>query len=242
MKKVLIVFSVLFFIASACALFLVGNNFSSDDSSQSVDFSQARYLTFGDSITHGNWLDDSYPEIVADLLGCKGYSNRGMGGSTYVFQDNRGCITDTVLSTLSSVGHYDIISVAGGGNDHDLSLPLGTIDDTTKETVYGSLNIIAQALKSRQKDSFVFFITPLMSTNERVNYKNYRRKDVANAVVEIGKKYGIPVLDAYSTSKFEIVECGMNHPDCDGTHPIQEFMNNYLGPQIAQFIRDNYRK
>jgi lysophospholipase L1-like esterase len=204
-------------------------------------FAGTRYLTFGDSITHGNWLEDSYPELVADELGSKGYSNRGMGGSTYVYQSNRGCITDTVLSTLDKVGHYDIISVGGGGNDHDLSLPLGNINDKTKETVYGSLNIIAEALKERQEDSFVFFITPLMSKNERVNYEGYRRKDVATAVVEVGKKHGIPVLDLYSTSDFENVACGMNHPDCDGTHPIQEYMNDYMAPKIVDFIRKNYK-
>ena len=204
-------------------------------------FTGTRYLAFGDSITHGNWLEDSYPELVANELGCKGYSNRGMGGSTYVYQSNRGCITDTVLSTLDKVGHYDIISVGGGGNDHDLSLPLGSINDKTKDTVYGSLNIIAEALKERQKESFVFFITPLMSKNERVNYEGYRREDVARAVIDVGKKYGIPVLDLYSTSDFENVACGMNHSDCDGTHPIQEYMNDYMAPKIADFIRKNYK-
>ena len=204
-------------------------------------FSKTRYLAFGDSITMGNWIEDPYPELVAETLGCKGYSNRGIGGSTYVFQSDRYCITDTVLSTLDKVGHYDIISVAGGGNDHSLSLSLGEISDNTKETVYGSLNIVAAALKKRQNEAFVFFITPLPSTSDGVNSVGYSRKNVADAVIAVGEKYGIPVLDLYSTSDFENVTCGMNHPDCDGTHPIQEYMNDYMAPKIVDFIRKNYK-
>lgn len=235
--------SVFCFLLIFTLLFGVLLRFSFDENTNknSDIFSETRYLTFGDSITYGNWLEDSYPELVANELGCKGYSNRGIGGSTYVYQSNRGCITDTVVSTLDKVGHYDIISVSGGGNDHDLSLPLGDISDKTKDTIYGSLNIIAEALKKRQEDSFVFFITPLMAKSERINYEGYRRKDIANAVITVGEKYGIPVLDLYSTSEFEKVECGMNHPDCDGVHPIQEFMNEYMAPKIARFIKNNYR-
>ncbi len=220
----------------SCSLFLKNLN---NSSAKPINFSQLKYLAFGDSITHGNYLENSYPKLVVEILGCKSYLNKGVGGSTYVHKDGRNCIGDDVPYYLNKIGHYDIISVAGGVNDHDLSFPLGTISDTTTETIYGSLNIIARTLKST--DSFVFFITPIKYDRDRVNYENYELKDIATAVIEVGKKYDIPVLDLYSTSQFEIVGCGMNNNECDGTHPIQEYMTDYMAPKIANFIKDNYK-
>lgn len=234
----------LFIIVSLLALFPLfsTNNNKNQNSTDTHDFSSTRYLAFGDSITMGNYLEKSYPKLVAERLGCDYYSNMGVGGSTYVYASNRGCIADEVVSALDIVGHYDFISVAGGVNDHDLSYPLGTIDDESKYSIYGSLNIIAQALKTRQKNSFVFFITPIKYDRDRVNNANYKLEDVAKAVIEVGEKYDIPVLDLYSTSEFETVACGMNHAECDGTHPIQEFMDNYMSPKIVRFIKENYNK
>jgi lysophospholipase L1-like esterase len=207
----------------------------------SIDFSKTSYLAFGDSITHGNYLEKSYPKLVFESLKCKSFLNKGVGGSTYVHKDGRNCIADDVLYYLNRLEHYDIISVAGGVNDHDLSFPLGLITDSSTTTIYGSLNIIANRLKTCE-NTFVFFITPIKYDRDRVNFSNYQLSDVAQAVIDIGKKYDIPVLDLFSISQFETAESGMNNINCDGTHPLQEYMNDYMSPLITQFIIDNYKK
>ena len=55
---------------------------------------------------------------------------------------------------------------------------------------------------------------------------------------EWSETYNIPVLDMYNNGKYELE---MYYPSSDGIHPSQEFIKNYTAPQIAEFIRQNYR-
>ena len=211
-----------------------------------ADFSNLNYLAFGDSVTEGGNLESveqAYPNVAGDILGCN-VINKAVGGSTYVRDPNkatRHCIAEDVISMSKTSGRYHIISVAGGVNDQSLALPLGTINDKTTETIYGSLNIIAETLTERYPDAFIFFITPLKYPQSEIdNNKGYNLSDVSRAVQRVGAKYDLPVLDLYRTSQFETASTGMNHPDCDGWHPLKEFVEEYIGPQVAKFIQDNY--
>jgi hypothetical protein len=130
----------------------------------------------------------------------------------------------------------------GGVNDYLQNLPLGNLDDNTNDTIYGSLNIIAENLSSR-KDTFVFFMTPYKyrigdHTYEDGNAAGYFISNVADAVKTVASKYNIPVLDMYTYGQFELE---MFNEDSDGLHPSQEFFREYTAPQIAEFIRQNYR-
>ena len=212
-------------------------------------FADSKYLAFGDSITAGGGLESrnfSYPNRAASLLGLELMSNRAVDGSTFVPDPNkeiRHCIANDVVefASKSSVS-YDIISVAGGVNDKALGLPLGEINDFTNETIYGSLNIIVQTIQNKWPDAFFFLITPLKYPRyAETNDLGYVLADVANAIKSIGEKYDVPVLDLYITSGFETASNGMNHPDCDGWHPLQGFVDEYLAPQVADFIRKNYK-
>ena len=221
-----------------------------DRADDPIAFSDLKYLAFGDSITEGGNLESrsqAYPNVAGSILGCS-VTNLAVGGSTFVRDPNkpiRHCITEDVVSFCEGDGDYDIISVAGGVNDQSLSFPIGTIDDCTTETVYGSLNIIVQTLLDRYSDAFIFLITPLKysdqyTTSERPNRAGYDLSAVSDAIKAIGEKYDLPVLDLYSTSGFETAASGMNHPDCDGWHPLKEFVSEHLAPQVADFIRENY--
>ena len=209
-----------------------------------VDFSQLRYLAFGDSITAGDGLadrNDSYPCVVGKILGCK-VTNKGYGGSTLAYYSERRCVANEVISVANGTGRYQIISCTGGINDKSWGLPLGTINDKTNETIYGSLYLIATTLKTNYPDAFIFFITPIKNPSSEVDCKaGYNLEDISNAIKEVAAKYDIPVLDLYNTSQFETVDCGMNNEKCDGTHPLKEFVAEYMAPQIAQYIKDNYR-
>lgn len=211
-------------------------------------FSNLNYLAFGDSITEGGNLESrsqSYPNVAGDILGCK-VTNVAVGGSTFVRDPDkeiRHCIAEDVVSFCDRSGSYDIISVAGGVNDQSLAFPIGDIDDSTTETIYGSLNIIVQALTERYPDAFIFLVTPIKyPQSEILNRAGYDLSDVAEAIQAIGAKYNLVVLDLYNTSGFETADNGMNHPDCDGWHPSKEFVAEHLAPQVADFIRENYKK
>jgi lysophospholipase L1-like esterase len=150
-------------------------------------------------------------------------------------------MTDRILAYTE---HADIISVLMGVNDFNRDLPLGTIDDFSNTTVYGALNMIASHFKTYYKDSFVFFMTPYKQAwgdkgSYTDNAQGYKLLDVANAVKEVVGNYGYPVLDLFNVGKYELE---MYNAGSDGLHPSQEFFENYTAPQIAQFIKDNYKK
>ena len=212
-------------------------------------FADLNYLAFGDSVTEGGNLESvsqAYPNVAGSILGCK-VKNKAIGGSTFVRDPNkpaRHCIAEDIINFTKNSGRYHIISVAGGVNDQSLALPLGSISDPlTTETIYGSLKLIAKTLIQRYPHAFIFFITPIKYPESEIANKNgYDLSDVAKAIKDVGAKYDLPVLDLYNTSQFESAPNGMNHPDCDGWHPLKEFVAEYMAPQVAEFIRENYNE
>lgn len=254
MKKVFLILSIVLF---SFALFSVSlffiktpNDNNSDNKSQveTINFSNKSYVAFGDSITFGSdyfrgyeQMDNPYPSLILETLGLKSSINKGISGATLAQHSSRANIATTIQSFDEE---YDIISVLGGVNDYDNNLPLGTFGDTTNETIYGSLDLIAKTLTEKFKTSFIFFMTPYKcywhnihwSTN---NEQGYNLEDVANAIKEVANKYSIPVLDLFKLGQFELE---MYNSNSDGLHPSQEFIISYTAPQIAQFIKDNYKQ
>ena len=85
----------------------------------------------------------------------------------------------------------------------------------------------------------MFFMTPYKLVGwSNNNSSGYNLNNVAQAVKEVANKYNIPVLDMFNLGQFELE---MYNEDSDGVHPSQEFFKNYTAPQIAQFIKDNYK-
>lgn len=257
MKKVLTIIVVLLLLANISSLVFLfkktntnNNSNTNTEIEQSVDFSKLRYIAFGDSITAGSGLESktfSYPYVIADILGVRA-TNRGVGGSTLgkdFDNTSRNCICDDIVKTSHNGYNYDIISVTGGSNDKALTtpIPLGNLSDYTNKSVYGALNIIADTLTKTYPNAFIFFMTPIKNPScESYNSIGYNLIDISNAIKQVANNYDIPVLDLYNTSQFESVDCGMNNSNCDGWHPLKEFVADYLAPQIAQFIKDNYKK
>ena len=212
-----------------------------------VDFSELTFVAFGDSITYGADLkiggrvENPYPTVVSELLGLKAYENKGVSGATYT-TNNLGltCMSNIITSYTSNA---DIIGVLGGVNDYNRSLPLGDFDDNNTSTVYGSLHVTMKYLKDNYSDSFIFYMTPYKEHFSGIlwsdtNSSGYTLEDVSNAIKEVASVYEIPVLDLFETGNFESI---MDNSDCDGIHPNQEFITNTMAPQIANFIKDNYK-
>ena len=215
-----------------------------------TDFSNMTYLAFGDSITYGleNYgleksrrMEKPYTTLVSEDLGLKSYSNLGQNGATFCVNNNGHYnMTESILSCNISA---DIVSVMLGVNDFIQGLPLGSIDDKDNTTIYGSLYLICEYLSENYADSFVFFMTPLkVDIGSRdsftINSQGYNLQDVANAIKQVAHKYNYPVLDLFTIGEFE---CEMYDAKSDGVHPSQSFIQNYTAPQIAQFIKDNYK-
>lgn len=130
-----------------------------------VDFSQLTYSALGDSITEamdgtkgGALMSEPYCEVVGDILGLKSVSNFGISGSTVCTATGKDYAKMPMCERYLTMGKADIISVMGGTNDWGRYSTLGNINDTTSNTFYGALNILAKGLKDNCPNSFIFFI------------------------------------------------------------------------------------
>lgn len=253
MKKIFYFLIIVLLFSFIGSLFLIRNNDINENNNSNhisnvVDFAGMKYLAFGDSITAGGGLSSktySYPNVVAKSLNMI-VKNQGVNGSTLgkdTTNEDRHCIADDVVEFTTNTTNYDIISVTGGSNDKGRQIPLGNLTNNTNSSVYGSLNLIAETLTIRYPNAFIFFMTPIKNpTCEEPNNLGYTLKDICSAIKEVANKYNIPVLDLYNTSQYETADCGMYADGSDGWHPNQQFVADYLAPQISQFIKDNYNK
>ena len=205
---------------------------------ESVDFSTLTYVALGDSLTYGadgisnKRMESPYPDLVRATLHLKSAQNCGVAGDRVDEIYNR-------IDTME-IG-ADIVSFMGGTNDCYQSVPLGTIHDTDMTTFYGRLNLLTKALLERYPDAFLFYMTPFKSARSAMlngNENGDTLEDFAQAVIDVCAFYDIPCLDIYHLCDFGIE---MYLPESDGIHPSQEFVRNYTAPQIATFIKENYK-
>ena len=215
-----------------------------ENSSESLDeedvsFSDLTYVSFGDSITWGKYpqynglyMEKSYPVLVGEILGLKQVVNCAVSGSTIAFHED---LTNLTTQLTDAPSEADIVSVMIGVNDYTFMSTLGTIEDSDISTVYGGLNVIVNALKEKYPDAFIFFMTPYPCYNPA--WGDITQQEIVQAIKEVCAANSIPCLDMYNYGNFTLV----NDPNTDGVHPTQEFTNSYTAPQVAEYIRLNYR-
>jgi lysophospholipase L1-like esterase len=209
-----------------------------------MDLSNITYLAFGDSITYGadhanNYakMPEPYPELVCAELGLRCVKNLGISGATLVRgRVNRACMTDRILS---SELEGELISVLLGVNDYADSSPLGTPDDKEPDTVWGALDCALRHLTKKYPQATIFIMTPYETCIKGVpgtekNSAGYTLPDVAHAVREVARRYGVPVLDLYRDGGYAD-EIAL--PTSDGIHPSPSFVKQRTAPQVAAFIR-----
>ena len=175
------------------------------------------WVAIGDSITYlndhrdetGNRVTKGYMTLIAEKYPRVEYINQGHNGWTAV----------NIADKIESIGliEADVYSVFLGTNDWWQGKALGTMADyeenTGTKTVYGSFRIIVAKLKQLNKKAKVILITPMQRgdfvyiNNAKNNaYGSYKPKkdqmleQFANAVIEIGKREKIPVVDLYHDS------------------------------------------
>ena len=249
MKRIFCFLIILFILLSAFSISNVFDNKEVEEAKEreDVDFSELKFTAFGDSITYGADLiiggrvATPYPTAVSNILNLESFENKGVSGSTLTSNTlGLDCMTDIIISYK---GEADIIGVLGGVNDYNRSLPLGDINDKNTNTIYGALHVSMSYLKKNYPEAYIFYMTPYKEYYQsnhwsKNNSQGYNLEDVANAVKNVAAVYDIDVLDLFEKGNFESV---MYNDDCDGIHPNQKFITATMAPQIAQFIKDNYR-
>jgi lysophospholipase L1-like esterase len=175
----------------------------------------------GDSITwgyspvdDGSQLANPFPTLVGTNLGLSTVRNYGVSGSTMSGTTGTSKFVDRYSGMDSDA---DLIFVLGGTNDWALSYLIGTISDTSSSTFYGALNVLVTGLLNKYPTQTIVLSTPMHRQGDTANLDliNYR-----NAIINIGAKYGISVLDLYATSGFYPDNATNYTAICpDGRHP-----------------------
>jgi lysophospholipase L1-like esterase len=182
---------------------------------------QITWVALGDSITYlndhqnetGNRITKGYMTRVVEKMPELNFVNKGFNGWT----------ATRIAADIDKLGipEADLYTVFLGTNDWWGSKPLGTIDDynnnTGPNTIHGAFRIIINKMRSLNNKASIVLITPMQRVDFVYinNYKNnawgsYRDKNglqleaVANAIIAIGEKENIPVVDLYHIRK-------MNH-------------------------------
>lgn len=167
--------------------------------------------TMGDSITQqGLWQ----PHLVAKL-GFSSFLNNGVGGTKII--DSNGSDTtamcrDERINAISASS--DVVLVMGGTNDWVQSASLGTITDTVTNTFYGALKTMCKKLRTRFPDKLICLLTTpygaypnypgWTDTTGLKNNHGLTAGDYGDAVIKVGKLYGIPVIDVYGNAGWNI--------------------------------------
>ena len=184
----------------------IENMQSSGGSSGAANTSKTWYTgkkacAYGDSITQQN----IYPAVLKQKLGFKEIINKGVGGRAMYTM-----ATDDAIATIPE--DSDVIIVMGGTNDWAQSQNLGTIDDSTTNTFYGSLNLTAQKLTEKFPTALIVFVTTPygmlpkstdFSDGGRLNKNKLTTGDYGKCVIDVARKFGFPCADVYGN-------CGWN--------------------------------
>lgn len=175
------------------------------------------WVAIGDSITYlndhpdetGNRITKGYMTLITEKHPHVTYTNKGYNGWTSV----------NIAEKIETLGleRADVYTVFLGTNDWWQGKTLGAFSDyeqnTGSVTVYGSFRIITSKLRSLNKKAKIILITPMQRgdfvyiANHKNNaYGSYKPKkeqhleQFANAIVEIGKKDKMRVVDLYHDS------------------------------------------
>lgn len=198
----------------ACCLILVATAFEG----------RPRLLTWvaiGDSITYmnehldetGNRLTKGYLTDVAERIDYVHYVNEGRNGWT----------TEGYAKAISNLNipKGDVYSVFLGTNDwwqgHRIGVWADYQNGTGDGTIYGSMRVLIDKIRSLNKSAPIILITPMPRADfvyihdyNNNAYGSYKAKNgqtleqVAEAIVDIGRHEGFATVDLYHEKKLAV--------------------------------------
>ena len=214
-----------------------------------------RIAFMGDSITWGyndnvaERVENPYPAIIKQYFGFSECINYGESGSTI-----GGDGVTKHDGTLNEIGSnpmnlridevdttVDILVIFGGTNDFGLTnnyVPLGTINDTTNLTFYGSLKVMIDKIIPKFIGKKIFFVTPL----HRSKYTTSGRylSEYVKAIREVCDAYGIEIIDMYANGEFFAQnDYFKQRYSISGLHPNQDWyyiLAKKIGNHIVKSI------
>lgn len=218
----------------------IGTGGGSTNTEESV-LKNKKLVSFGDSITwqDGNiWVEydlngytaKGYQSYAVEELGLI-HTNKGVSNTTLAKTTNSSAGTPLINSFENSCPSYlsdvDIITIAHGTNDLSSNVPIGDIgayNDTSFDltTFYGAYRHILNKIITTYPKIRIILCTPIHKhTTEPSDYlangSGHYLRDYANAIIELGKMYSLPVCDFYNKSGLNQYNYATFFPD--GVHP-----------------------
>lgn len=204
----------------------------------------------GDSITEHNFrTTKNYHDYIKDKIAIT-VNNFGVSGTGYITPS--GTAGTEIYNRISSLTPADLITVFAGTNDWGGNKILGTFGDTGTTTVYGGIyttlnNLITQF--PTNTTIAVFTPLPRSDSNGTITPANntastpYSLRDVADAVINVAKHFGIPCLDLYRTANLPVWNTTANNyyftapgnSSPDGLHP-NDNGHKVLADKILAFM------
>ena len=201
-----------------------------------------KFIFLGDSITEGHGTtseDKAFHQIIKEKYNLAAAYNCGIGGTRIAKQTIPSFhIWDLYFDLRVQVlpKEVDAVVVFGGTNDfgHGDS-KMGDIDSTDIYTFYGALNCLINDLQNNYPKAQLIFLTPLRRTTEAVpNHNGKILKDYVDAIIDVTKKYNLPVIDLFRSEIFD-----PNDTDVlpDGLHPNDKghaIMADYIAKELLK--------
>jgi len=187
---------------------------------------KSRYLCFGDSISE---LDQEPP---AFFIGYQQQIVQGLDLADFFTEAQGGrLLSDAGNSLMNEVGNYDyndydLVTILLGTNDWFLNKDIGLIDSVDTNEYNGAWNFILNAIFTSNPLIKVLICTPTQRTGQDTpnGASGLVLSDFADAVIAMGAKWYIPVLDYYYEGQLNLRN--INEVTSDGLHP------NNIGSEI----------
>ncbi len=101
----------------------------------------------------------------------------------------------------------DLVVVKGGTNDWGNS-SLGSVNTRDDSTFRGALRVLMEGLIEKYPNKPIVFLTPIKRcesglNNDKTNKHGEKLIEYANAVIDMGAEYGIPVIDVYTPEELD---------------------------------------
>ncbi len=205
----------------------------------------------GDSITEGvgaSSVDNCWASLVTkEGEFAKGH-NFGVSGTRIAWQKEEKCAewNENFVERIDRLPEKtDFVLVFGGTNDYGHGdAPLGKLGDKTTETFYGAMDVLLVKLLEKYPEARIALLTPIHRDKEELYYNDFGVRNCGtletyvNAEKAVCAKYGIPVLDLYTTSGI----CPANPVNMaiyttDGVHPNDRGYR-LIADKVLQFIKN----
>lgn len=196
-------------------------------------FQDGIWNVLGDSITQEAY---SYWSHLIDPLGVTTLNNYGVGGTAIAVRDAPWDTNAMCQRYLTMAEPADLITVLGGTNDFITPVPLGTIASSDPTEFYGALNILFEGLVDRYPLSTIAAFTPL-PRQTMVNGASTHLLAYADAILEVGEKFFIPVCDLTRGSIFKPYNTDNRTALMDdGLHPTELGHEKVALNQMLRFL------